>query len=147
MHGALRLRLGAQQPNVSARYLCTRRADVFAHFHGIRVCCVNDNLCAAQKFCHLRRGHASGVHRDAIQLRHDLFSVFCRDTDLCRQTRLRQLPAQRLALTGAGKNHPSHLFSYPLGVTSLPFITRVWLLPINTVVNMSTLVSRSCASV
>ena len=121
-------------------------ADVAGGVHCIGVGGVYAQVGSLHKGGHLVRGQPAAVHRDAGKAA--LFLAAQRGGHAHQNVRpkLGQLPGKNAALGGAAEHHCPHT-RYPRGVTMRPCSTRVLRLPMYTVVNISTGVCSSWASV
>ena len=124
----------------------TRCPDVFGGVHRIGVGGVYAQGSVLQKSGHFLRGQPSAVHSNAVRFALLLRAQRGGDTDQHRRAQRRQLPGEHSPLGCAAENHCLHLW-YPRGVTILPPSCFVAALPMYTVVNISTGVCSSWASV
>ncbi len=138
---------GAQQTVIfNSRRRC-RRTDIARCLGGIRVGRVNAERRTAQQRRHSFGVQPPGAHRDAVSAALFLGPQLCRHTDRDRRAERRQHAGEAAPLRCTAENHHIHTPRYPLGVAILPCKICVAALPTKTVVNISTAVSSSSASV
>ena len=123
-----------------------RRSDIFGSLHGVGVGGVDAEVCPLQKSRHLLRFQPSGPDGDTGSTSLLLRPEVRRHADEDIRPKGPQLFGERAALGGTAEHDRSHRL-YPRGVTIRPASSRVAALPMKTVVNISTCVFSSSASV
>ena len=138
--------LGAQQAVVFHPGGGAGGTDVPGGIHRVGVGGIHAQIHAMQQGGHLLRGQPPAVDGDAGSFALFLGPQRGGHADQYLGPQCGQLLRKHTALGGAAEYHGPHA-RYPRGVTIRPLSWRVWALPTNTVVNISTGVVSSAASV